>query len=1496
MDQRKISNISSSGERNDGPRPGQSESLEHSHEHSQGAPSLRELQTVEHTHGTATRDSGRDGERFQARENEAKKQIRQRHDTWSLEQINSVASVMVAYQNGLAVEMETEDTVGKKFSLGPKSSETNVYEIVTAYKLVPLPNRELHWRNFFLTPKEVDVSEILQRDRKSLGAIREDAREGQKRANAAKEGTSTTDDTVAEAIHGKTSSTDANLHRADVTATDPKLDDDATAKSISDSSGFSSPHGQPDGSSPKNHIEFLLWRNLERILSVCAMPLRHFDIFEESVFGNLGKQEVVALTCGDMSGHRVCPSASYFAFEFLVSALRRLQRLGDSAYVTSLKHRIEAQSPAKVDSLLETGCFAANYWVNGSIISREGSSSWQPRDAITDTPYQILKLAAWAKFLTGIERQKILLLLRDIWVPWLYTLESVDKRGSFAWPHSREDGINTFRLDDHMVVWRSLAELKSLSTWDYQPLTKSTKTGQISWNGERDRWLNHIHGLSRDSGESSALNKTFQEFSQLTKRLLPENVQNGILHRFTVENEVLEKRMLALTRSPRETRFLLHARDTILFHTQHYETFFLQSPFHDLWNNTLNAQPLHEENTDDHWDNTLRFMLSIVTATRQVRMNHKSRSELLKKSIEVVIGSSAHNGFITGELGPANRHAPSLFSRERDRDYYYHVGFEACYILLLYARTINEVFRPNMTQDDSSEFAASGASKSPSGSLERDIAYLAHQLCLEIARKEFAAEPQSQRPGMSRSVSNRNLLVKQPGFDSRLHRRQNPIIKKVLPFNNGILDASRINTFEEEWLYSYPEFLTLGKCDLSDALKKMKRSLSLAEFRQMLIEFIRDLWKHPKKSLSRRGISNFQSTLGTIMTQHIRSCEESSEYTFASARKDSTQAQTVTFVADIPQQRHLRRRDKPSKGNPTPMNNEDLWKVLEPARTISNAKKRFIWLPHADKETAFLCHVASADSEKNAISLFFDRHASFEKHVFDNTNLLLNIWRTELHLSFYVLGEEQQCEHVGLPPLSKAKFPGRSKKYIRRASIGFRFNGNLFDRYRTCHFIQYIPTPLGDEDFANDDDTPRGDWKFDFNASGLGRDKEKHWWQRKVLELHLLKIIVDAINTGASDILHGVKQELGVDESMFTLSILDGNAHKSSNDLSDCQRFEQILQATDEDVTDILKNLQKWCQREADRGQTQPRWTRNDERRYRGYINEVQAPLDQQIWKLEITRNNLRSLRESLTTSRERIQHSLEISREENIRYFTYVTVIFLPLGFAASFYSMGGPPEHALIISLVQFAAAAFAVTLVLLSLARPVIAMLLFFAKPTFLLGNMLSAAGEFLAAEAAKTMDSARKIRKEKLPSKKTAEIDQEEESNRSHGKQDDVSGAQSHHLPNQAEKNIGTDWFWLVHLFLQVPAQQLSLTIVDLKSTILRSTGCAELVETANSTSPGLLFLLFFSMFLGTRKSNQRDFKDYSRYLNQMTETPSMLTKYGPKRFENWLRKKVEKKTG
>lgn len=89
----------------------------------------------------------------------------------------------------------------------------------------------------------------------------------------------------------------------------------------------------PQKLSPINFIEYLTWRHAEHILSVCAIPLAvpRLSLGEESSESTTSGAKVipnkleisrvkegketeyevpVALTCGDMSGHRICTSAS----------------------------------------------------------------------------------------------------------------------------------------------------------------------------------------------------------------------------------------------------------------------------------------------------------------------------------------------------------------------------------------------------------------------------------------------------------------------------------------------------------------------------------------------------------------------------------------------------------------------------------------------------------------------------------------------------------------------------------------------------------------------------------------------------------------------------------------------------------------------------------------------------------------------------------------------------------------------------------------------------------------------------------------------------------------------------------------------------------------------------------------------------------------------------------------------------------------------------------
>jgi hypothetical protein len=58
-----------------------------------------------------------------------------------------------------------------------------------------------------------------------------------------------------------------------------------------------------DGQSPVNHIDFVVRRNLEYILSVCAIPVRT-DLSVD------GEVPPIAITCGDIAGHRIVSSAS----------------------------------------------------------------------------------------------------------------------------------------------------------------------------------------------------------------------------------------------------------------------------------------------------------------------------------------------------------------------------------------------------------------------------------------------------------------------------------------------------------------------------------------------------------------------------------------------------------------------------------------------------------------------------------------------------------------------------------------------------------------------------------------------------------------------------------------------------------------------------------------------------------------------------------------------------------------------------------------------------------------------------------------------------------------------------------------------------------------------------------------------------------------------------------------------------------------------------------
>lgn len=146
------------------------------------------------------------------------------------------------------------------------------------------------------------------------------------------------------------------------------------------------------------------------------------------------------------------------------------------------------------------------------------------------------------------------------------------------------------------------------------------------------------------------------------------------------------------------------------------------------------------------------------------------------------------------------------------------------------------------------------------------------------------------------------------------------------------------------------------------------------------------------------------------------------------------------------------------------------------------------------------------------------------------------------------------------------------------------------------------------------------------------------------------------------------------------------------------QAFEQVLRVLDDDLGENIEQIERWKNREQDRAPEKPRWTRNDERRYRTTITKMLASNSQKMRRLDRCRFNMQSLKTSLESTREYIRDDLNLRGAEDVRLFTYVTATFLPISFATGVFSMGDFPGGALLGSMIGLAVFALLLTAVAL------------------------------------------------------------------------------------------------------------------------------------------------------------------------------------------------------
>lgn len=153
-----------------------------------------------------------------------------------------------------------------------------------------------------------------------------------------------------------------------------------------------------------------------------------------------------------------------FAFRFLVESHKILRRVPKEQN-TSILGRIKKACLGHLKwlhlSQEQNGQrFGDSYWVNGKLtVEPDFSSSRMPVNSLLDTGFQILKVAACTDLFTSKDTPAEL--MSEWALSWLDSMERSDRRQKYAWPHAEDEGVNKFRLDDHVWIWRALKSLES---------------------------------------------------------------------------------------------------------------------------------------------------------------------------------------------------------------------------------------------------------------------------------------------------------------------------------------------------------------------------------------------------------------------------------------------------------------------------------------------------------------------------------------------------------------------------------------------------------------------------------------------------------------------------------------------------------------------------------------------------------------------------------------------------------------------------------------------------------------------------------------------------------------------------------------------------------------------------------------------------------------------------------------------------------------------------
>ncbi|KAL6800402.1 hypothetical protein J3E68DRAFT_398200 [Trichoderma sp. SZMC 28012] len=201
------------------------------------------------------------------------------------------------------------------------------------------------------------------------------------------------------------------------------------------------------------------------------------------------------------------------------------------------------------------------------------------------------------------------------------------------------------------------------------------------------------------------------------------------------------------------------------------------------------------------------------------------------------------------------------------------------------------------------------------------------------------------------------------------------------------------------------------------------------------------------------------------------------------------------------------------------------------------------------------------------------------------------------------------------------------------------------------------------------------------------------------------QVLLDEIK---ASILEGITNKIPQKQA-FSSTFLDSidifdemtsNMFKSSN--KSWNLFQYILQVVEEDLAENLTKIELWMKREERPEHNKPRWTLNNERNYRSAIYRLQKSNDLLVQDLTLCYNRAQSFNASLRKGLESARDEWEVESNDDIRLFTYVTVVFLPISFATGVFSMSSAPAKETLNSMITTAGLALLATVIALLYAK--------------------------------------------------------------------------------------------------------------------------------------------------------------------------------------------------